>query len=234
MAPAQHQCSCLSRNFLAGPRMPTLLDVEGVDGCVKGAVACPGVAEGLLGQTVGFEITPGQLNVDQFDRAFGQPFDREPMSPDGQRGCGRLADTDRPVVEDDHDRLGRHTRPRALEPGPLDLASRPRRHLVGAIADRHSKLRSRHCQRCLGPERNRLGATLVPRAATPPWAKPLHHKRTYPCRPGTPRRCAYLSSPRASTIRPVLNLPRHSRAHSPAREALPAAPHSPEQGICSL
>jgi len=63
------------------------------------------VREGLMGEVVCFEIMPDDLNVIQFGRVLGQPFNREPVCPGGERRARKLADMDRAIVLDQHDRF---------------------------------------------------------------------------------------------------------------------------------
>jgi len=61
------------------------------------------------------EIAPDGLDVVEFRRVLGQPFDGELMGAVGKRGDGGLAHVDRPVVEHDDDRPDRQAGPRAIK-----------------------------------------------------------------------------------------------------------------------
>ena len=115
MFPLSFPVAELSRDSLAGQQMALSLCVEGSDGGVDGAIERVGIGEGLVSEVVGLEVAPDALDVVEFGSVFGQPFDREPMGAGSQRGDGRLADVDWPVVEHDHDRLGRPAWSRAVE-----------------------------------------------------------------------------------------------------------------------
>jgi len=82
------------------------LTVEVCDGGVDGTVERIGVGEGLMGAVMGFEIVPDQLDIVEFGRILGQPFDGEPVGAGGQVGERALAGVDRAIVLDRHDRLG--------------------------------------------------------------------------------------------------------------------------------
>ena len=82
---------------------------------MNGPVEIVGVGEGLVGRMVGFEIAPDELDVVEFGRVLGQPFDGEPMGAGAKRGGGGLADVDRPVVEHHDDRRDRQAWPRAIK-----------------------------------------------------------------------------------------------------------------------
>ena len=64
-----------------------------------------GISEGLVGEMMGLEVTPDDLDVVEFGCIFRQPLDGEPMGTLGERGPCRLADVDRAVVEHHDDRL---------------------------------------------------------------------------------------------------------------------------------
>ena len=55
--------------------------VEIFDGCVDGLFECGDVGEGLMGQVVRLEVMPDDLDVIEFERIFGQPFDGVSWSP---------------------------------------------------------------------------------------------------------------------------------------------------------
>jgi len=59
-----------------------------------------------MGEVIGFEIVPDRLDLVEFGRILGQPFDGEPVGAGGQGAERALAGVDRAVVLDQHDRLG--------------------------------------------------------------------------------------------------------------------------------
>ena len=65
------------------------------------------IDERLVREMVCLEVVPDAFDVVQLGRIFRQPFDREPMRPDGKRGTRHLAGVDRPVVLDQHHLLAR-------------------------------------------------------------------------------------------------------------------------------
>ena len=73
---------------------------------MDGLVECGGVGEGLVGEVMRLEVAPDPLDVVEFRCVFGQPLDGEPVCAGGQGGERGLADMDRPIVLDQHDRLG--------------------------------------------------------------------------------------------------------------------------------
>ena len=99
----------LSRDSLLGQRIRLSFDVQSLDGVVDGAVEVFGVGEGLMGEVVGFQVSPDGFDVIEFRCVFGQPLDAQPMGARRERGLGGLAGMDRSVVEHDDD-------------GPLALA----------------------------------------------------------------------------------------------------------------
>ena len=82
-----------------------------MDGGVEGF----GVGECLVGEMMGFEIMPDDLDVVEFGRVFRQPFDGEPMRAGRKRCQRRFAGVDRAVVEHDHDGLARYSRLGAVQ-----------------------------------------------------------------------------------------------------------------------
>jgi hypothetical protein len=82
---------------------------------VNGLIEIVAVGEGLVSQMMGFEIAPHGLDVVEFGRVLGQPFDGEPMGAGGEGGDGGLAHVDRPVIEHNDDRLDRESWPRATK-----------------------------------------------------------------------------------------------------------------------
>ena len=99
----------LSRNSRLGQRNGHALAVEVVDGVVDGLVERGDVGEGLVGEMMRLEVAPDRLDVVEFGRVFGQPLDGEPVRAGGEGGERELADVDRSIVLDQHDRLGRST-----------------------------------------------------------------------------------------------------------------------------
>lgn len=80
--------------------------VEGIDGVVDGGFECVGIGEGLMREVICLEVVPDALDIVQLWGIFGQPLDAEPVSPCVQRRQGKLAGMDRPIVLDQHHRLG--------------------------------------------------------------------------------------------------------------------------------
>ncbi len=72
---------------------------------MDGSVEIGGVGEGVVGEIVRFEIVPDNLAVVELGGVFRQPLDGEPMLARFAGGNGELADVDRPIVLDQHDRL---------------------------------------------------------------------------------------------------------------------------------
>ena len=94
----------LAENTLFDQRTDVSLGVQGGYSGVNGPVEIVGVGEGLVGQMMGFEIAPDELDVVELGRVLGQPFDGEPMGAGAKRGGGGLAHVDRPIVEHHDDR----------------------------------------------------------------------------------------------------------------------------------
>src|SRR5579863_8509166 len=112
---ARKGSSELSRDSRLGQRNEHALAVEIVNGCVDGVVECGDIGEGLMGEVMGLEVVPDHLDVVEFGRVFGQPFNREPVCASGEGGERNLADMDRSIVLDQHDRLGPPAGHRAVE-----------------------------------------------------------------------------------------------------------------------
>jgi hypothetical protein len=72
---------------------------------MDGSIEVGGVGEGVVGEIVRFEIVPDNLDVVEFGRVFWQPLDGEPMLARFEGGKGELAEVDRSIVLDQHDRL---------------------------------------------------------------------------------------------------------------------------------
>jgi hypothetical protein len=67
---------------------------------MDGVVECGDVGEGLVGQVVGLEVVPDDLDIVEFGGIFGQPLDGEPVRAGGE-GCDRaMARVDRAIVLD--------------------------------------------------------------------------------------------------------------------------------------
>ena len=66
--------------------MGDALAVEIGDGVMDGLVERGGVGEGLVGEMMGLEVAPDELDIVEFGRVFGQPFDGEPVCAGGQGG----------------------------------------------------------------------------------------------------------------------------------------------------
>ena len=158
--------SPLSRDSRLGQRNEHALAVEIVNGCVDGVVECSDIGEGLMGEVMGLEVVPDHLDVIEFWRVFGQPLDREPVRASGEGGERKLADVDRSIVLNQHDRLGPPARRRAVEmvellemgdevaaalgrAGMDDELAREvieraqHRHLLGLSRCRHAQIRAR-------------------------------------------------------------------------------------------
>ena len=71
---------------------------------MDGVVECVDVIEGLVREMMRLEVAPDGLDVVQFRRVFGQPFDGEPMDAGGQRRHREFAGVDGAVVLDQHHR----------------------------------------------------------------------------------------------------------------------------------
>src|SRR5271157_4593183 len=80
--------------------------VEVLDGCVDGLVERVDIGEGLMGEVMRLEVVPDDFDIVEFWGVFGQPLDGEPVRASGKRCERALADVDRPIVLDKHDRLG--------------------------------------------------------------------------------------------------------------------------------
>ena len=86
-------------------RIDGSLPVQGGHGGVDCAVEGVGVSEGLMGQMMRLEIVPDNLDIVEFGCVFRQPLDGEPVFARLEGLESELADMDRPVVLDQHDRF---------------------------------------------------------------------------------------------------------------------------------
>ena len=82
---------------------------------MDGSIEVGGVGEGVVGEIVRFEIVPDNLDVVEFGRVFRQPLNGQPMLARFEGGKGELADVDRSIVLDQHDRLHGSSRLGAVE-----------------------------------------------------------------------------------------------------------------------
>ena len=73
------------------------------------------ISEGLMGEMMRLEVVPDDLNVVEFGRIFGQPFDRDPVRAGGKGRHRSLARMDRPIVLNQHDRRERPAGHRTVE-----------------------------------------------------------------------------------------------------------------------
>lgn len=85
--------------------MEASLVVQGLHSYVDGAIERGVVGEGLMGQVVRLEIAPDDLDVVELGCVFWQPLDGKPVLARFEGLAGELADVDRPVVLNQHDRL---------------------------------------------------------------------------------------------------------------------------------
>jgi hypothetical protein len=74
---------------------------------MDGLIERAGVGEGVVGEAMGLEVAPDRLDVVEFGRVLGQPFDGEPVCAGGQGGERTFAGVDRTIVEDKDRRLRR-------------------------------------------------------------------------------------------------------------------------------
>ena len=81
------------------------LEVKFFDGRLDCLFECVVIFEGLVCEMMSFEIAPGVLDIVQLGSITGQPFDSDPVTG-LERSRAELAGMDRPVVEDQDDRLG--------------------------------------------------------------------------------------------------------------------------------
>ena len=93
----------LSKDSLVGQRIWFPFEVQGLEGVMDGPVEDVPVGEGLMGEIVGFQVSPDGFDVVEIGRVFGPPLNAKPMVAGGQRGPGLLAGMDRAVVEHDDD-----------------------------------------------------------------------------------------------------------------------------------
>lgn len=99
-----------SRDSRFAQRNGHALLVEVVDGVVDGLVECCDIGEGLMGEVMRLEVAPDGFDVVEFGSVFGQPLDGEPVRPRREGRERELADMDRPIVLDQHDRFCRPAR----------------------------------------------------------------------------------------------------------------------------
>jgi hypothetical protein len=118
----------LSRDSRLGQRIDHSLPVKVMDSLMDRVVERGDVGESLMGEVMRFEIVPDDLDIVEFRRVFGQPFDGEPVCPGGEGRAGKLADMDRSIVLDQHDWLDLPARHGAVELVEL----REMRHEIGA------------------------------------------------------------------------------------------------------
>src|SRR5271157_4608282 len=95
----------LSRDSRFGQRNGHSLLVEVVDGGVDGLVEGVDIGEGLMGEVMRLGVAPDDFDVIELWSVFGQPLDGEPVRPGSEGRERELADVDRPIVLDQHDRL---------------------------------------------------------------------------------------------------------------------------------
>jgi hypothetical protein len=69
----------------------------------------------VLGEMMGFERFPIALDVVEFGRIFGHPFEREPVLALGQRIARRFAGVDGSIVQDDGDGFAHRSRLGAMD-----------------------------------------------------------------------------------------------------------------------
>src|ERR1700688_445782 len=63
------------------------------------------MGEGLMGEVIRLEAAPDDFDVVEFWSVFGQPLDGEPVRPGREGGQRELAEMDRSIILDQHDRL---------------------------------------------------------------------------------------------------------------------------------
>ena len=114
-----HLLRGLSRDSWLGQRNGHSLSVKVLDGVEDFAVEVLDVVEGPVGKVVGLQVAPDGLDVVEFGRVFGQPFDAQPMGAGGQRRARELAGVNGTVVLDQHDGRGAAPGLGAVEPVPL-------------------------------------------------------------------------------------------------------------------
>src|SRR5258708_10691733 len=80
--------------------------VEVLDGCVDGLVERGDIGEGLMGEVMRLEVAPDNFDVVELWGVLWQPLDGEPVRASCEGRERELTDVDRPIVLDQHDRLG--------------------------------------------------------------------------------------------------------------------------------
>ena len=89
--------------------------VELLDGCVDGLVERGDIGEDLMGEVMRLEVAPDDFDVVELWGVFWQPLDGEPVRASREGRERELTDVDRPIVLDQHDRLGGPTGLGAVE-----------------------------------------------------------------------------------------------------------------------
>jgi hypothetical protein len=142
--------AALSGDSRLGQRNDHALAVQVFDCLVNGRIEFDDAGECLMSQVVRLQIVPDDLNVVQFGRIFRQPFNGQPVCASGKGSPCKLADVDWPIILDQHDRLARSARNRAIK--SVDLLEM--RHEVAAALGRtgmhgqfvrHMIKRAQHC-----------------------------------------------------------------------------------------
>src|SRR5271154_1299311 len=64
------------------------------------------IGEGLMGEVMRLEIMPDDLDVIEFRRVFGEPFNGEPVCPGCERHARKFTGMDWSIILDQHDLLG--------------------------------------------------------------------------------------------------------------------------------
>jgi hypothetical protein len=93
----------LSRDSPLDQRIDISLTVQRFGGLVDFAVERFDIGERLMGEMMRLEIVPDDLDVIEFGRVFGEPFDGQPVTARIKRRQGHLAAVDRPIVQDQQD-----------------------------------------------------------------------------------------------------------------------------------
>ena len=122
----------LSRDSWLGQRNGHTLAVQVFDCLVYGPIEFGDTSERLMSEVVGLQVVPDDLDVVQFGSIFRQPFNGQPVCSGGNGGTRKLADVDRPIVLDQHDRLARSAWHRAVK--RVDLLEM--RHEIAAALGR--------------------------------------------------------------------------------------------------
>src|ERR1700692_229315 len=91
--------------------------VELLDGYVDGLVERGDIGEVLMGEVMRLEVAPDDFDVVELWGVFWQPLDGEPVraSREGRERELIITDVDRPIVLDQHDRIGGPTGLGAVE-----------------------------------------------------------------------------------------------------------------------